>query len=92
MVNLEKMVEYIILTVFVGGAFTVISGSIRKVHTSIKGVAKDIKELSREVVDLKLELPEKYLRCTEFDKFKEENKEAHKELRTDIIRSKKQRA
>ena len=92
---IEKIIEYIIITVVLGSVGAIIQNAIKKaIASNIENSKKilstiekiDIKvgELSREFIDMKIELPEKYLRCLEFEKFKEENRDAHKELRTEM--------
>jgi hypothetical protein len=92
---LEKIIEYIIITAILGGAVEIIRRGNKRssegnkemlgsISSDIKSISNDVKELSKELMDIRVELPDKYLKISDFEKFKDENRDAHKELRVEM--------
>jgi hypothetical protein len=85
---LEKIIEYLVITIVLGVAAGIIKTSIKKATNGNKEIldiiSNDIKSLNDKVTDMKIELANEYLKKTDFNEFKKENINAHTCLREEI--------
>lgn len=58
--------------------------SVEKQLEVLKDLNENMKNLADEIVSFKIEMVDKYVKKEDLDKFKRENIEAHKELRSEI--------